>query len=307
MHPAVLIIAASAAKGFGEGFGTELGKKLFGTSSSDLRLIRQQLAEILRRLDVIEEKLDAVLTAVGNLPSVIIGNHQQELVDEAYRQLDSYYVILRTSTQNRIPTPSVSDKALLLKCWFTLTDLECRPQLLMNIPFWTEFVRRCVVIEIDNSLTNRLQTKSGKMRGALDLSENTLSSLFETAQVLLSQGHFTEVKISGAAPYFSYKIAAAPMVERWHREHCSAPERYYIPDPYWGNKVAAQENKIKAISIEIDRETSTYNATYPAWALLKEYIPFLNKSGMLDSAPELLKEIEELQLVKKKAPLAQCD
>lgn len=282
MDPATALVLAAAARGFGEGFGKGTAQALFGGGSDDIRSVQKKLKQILSELEEINRRVSYLTQLVSDLPAVIIGEFRRELVDEAYRNLDSSYVVLsRSEVEGRVNPPGEEFASRLLSAWRTVVDLESRPEKLIELPFWTEFLRKRIVINIDSTLKSHLEKKKQALDADISLKTADLDGKYGQARAHLASAYFSDFSIRPDSPYLTHSSAPTRTKKVLRRQSRDEWEWIEVEDTGWTEAMRGAAQTAESFKPPIAKLIGEVGATTQPQLLLGEYIPHLSGGGLI--------------------------
>lgn len=273
-----------------------------GGDSKKLKQIQTRLKQVLEATKVIEGKIDYLISAVGTLPAVIMREFDQKDADKAYGYLNAAYVVIRDGAARGLHVePPMGVKADLLHAWTTVVMLESRPKLLLEIPFWTEFVRAVILLSADTTFAEFLTLKKAKIDALVEAEVQGLDVAFNEGHSILKSQEFASYAISGDSPYFSFVPAPVPQVIVGYRPSGprDAERPIYGNDKKWVARRTAHESRLKELCEIINARRAEFNAQFSCQQMLTLYLPNLNRGGHLQppsgwsgSQPEAILSLE---------------
>lgn len=227
MYDIVVQLLGEAAKGFARSAGGEIYQSLFTASSSAPAgpgAGQQDLGHVYGRLSDLSERIAGISRLSENLPGTMLSAVREERLGEAYRHLESARAIF-DSSEPGIRAPALPDTLLvLLSHWRALAELEYRPDRLVLLPFWAEFV-------------SSVLTPTGRQRVLVSLEEKlvAMEAVFQTDVDLLESACREAERIFTAYGYPSHDFTNEPPYLLWTAPAASGgfPERPFgNPDTF---------------------------------------------------------------------------
>lgn len=259
-----------AAK-FAEAAGQEVGKELVGLVFKGGT--NGQLRGIADKLDEINRKIDYLTRLVESLPAVILRIGQEGMLDESYRYLRSSRGVFEGG--DRSPLEGEVAKTQLYSAWLTIMDLETRPQNLIELPVWHEYVRIRFEGRLDAGMNKLLDAKIGAIDFAVGECTQELDRLLRTSEEL-SDDAGRKVR------YFrSFEVQAEPLLFKYQLETKHVPRIEYSrgregidgtkPDPSWLDAQAGRVRKFKALLQQARGQQDELGTLVPIQKVLREY------------------------------------
>jgi hypothetical protein len=279
-HPIIVVAATS----FAQEFGTQAAKAIFQRFNENGERTAAELKRIHEELRRINQRLDALISAVGHLPAIIVGKVAELNVDAAYDQLKAQRLSFMTN-----PTEPVdnSDMQLAVAQWLTIVRLEDRPSYLMMLPDHTQYVRGIVASlkkngSIDGTLRDHLVEKKSKIDQAIQSLVQRLRTLEQELERIWA-AHFAwdtpifkHRRFLGSAPFVDYAFISNP------RPNVSGRlGRVINNQAVFDQKVAEVKNILQKPLSDYVETARRVQALVPVQQLIELYLPELNQGGTL--------------------------
>lgn len=257
MYDVLTQLLGEAAKGFVRGAGSDFYQSLFsgpppadiGRSGAD----QQNLDHVHDCLSDLSERISGISRLSESLPGTVLGAVRQERLGEAYRHLESAREIFDSAEPGAGAAPLPDTLLSLLSHWRALAELEYRPDKLVLLPFWAEFV-------------SGVMKPAGRQRVLASLQEKltAIEAIYQADFDLLESGCREAEAIFAAFGYASYQFTNEPPYLLWEAptgnyrlpvRPFGNPDTYRLPvghEGIWGpSPGVARLEEIRAEMIEI--------------------------------------------------------